>query len=154
MDIPLPCKFRTPSVERNDDFSDFIDRLDTFRVLMQLQGAPDAIMCRAFAANLKRDSKAWYRTLKPDSIRSLSEMELQLIGRFASNQKIAKTLAHLMSQKETLKDFIHHFVNATLEILNLGYGVAVVALTTTFQLGDFLNFLGKKPLVNMGGLMM
>ncbi|XP_057981112.1 uncharacterized protein LOC131166536 [Malania oleifera] len=125
-------------------------------VLHQHQGAPDAIMCRAFAATLKSSVRDWYRTLWPGLIGSFSEMEQHFTGYFLSNRRIVKTPAHLMSmvqgERETLKKFMHRFVTATVEIRNLDIRVALVALTTALQPGNFMSFLGKRPPADMGEL--
>ncbi|XP_057954053.1 uncharacterized protein LOC131148358 [Malania oleifera] len=156
MEVPLPSKFKMPTFERYEGSTDLFDHLDTFKVLMQLQGTLDVIMCCSLAATLKGNSSAWYWPPKPGSSNSFSNMEHQFIRHFIGSRRIAKTLAHLMSlvqeEKETLKKFKHHFVTTALEICNLDHGVVLVSLTTTLQPGDFLYSLGKKPLAHMGEL--
>ncbi|XP_057972761.1 uncharacterized protein LOC131160903 [Malania oleifera] len=114
-------------------------------------------MCRAFATTLKGTARDWYRTLRPGSIGSFSDMEQLFTGHFLSSRRIAKTTDHLMSmaqgEQETLKDFMHRFNTVTLEIRNLDMGVALAALTTALQPGSFLYSLGKKSPVDMGELM-
>ncbi|XP_057962237.1 uncharacterized protein LOC131153796 [Malania oleifera] len=84
-------------------------------------------------------------------------MEQLFTGHFLSSRRIAKTTGHLMSmaqgEQETLKNFMHRFNTATLEIRNLDMGVALVALTTVLLPGSFLYSLGKKSQVDMGELM-
>ncbi|XP_057948342.1 uncharacterized protein LOC131144016 [Malania oleifera] len=74
-----------------------------------------------------------------------------------SSRRIVRTSAQLMSmvqgERETLKKFMHRFNTATLEICNLNMGVALVALTTALQPGNFLYSLGKKLSADMGKLM-
>ncbi|XP_057977636.1 uncharacterized protein LOC131164458 [Malania oleifera] len=156
MEVPLPSKFKMPNLERYEGSTDLVVHLDTFKVLMQLQGAPDAIMCRLFIATLKGNARAWYRTLKLGSIKSFSKME-QFARYFISRRRMAKTSAHLLNlvqgERKTFKKFIHRFVAATSEIRNLDHGVVLTALTTTLQPGNFLYSLGKRPLVDMGELM-
>ncbi|XP_057981193.1 uncharacterized protein LOC131166628 [Malania oleifera] len=124
---------------------------------MQLQGAPDAIMCRAFVTTLKGTARDWYRTLRPGFVGSFQGMEQMFIGHFLSSRRVAKTTGHLMSMvqgdRETLKNFMHRFNTTTLEICNLDMGVALAALTTALQPGSFLYSLGKKPPVDIGELM-
>ncbi|XP_057975319.1 uncharacterized protein LOC131162731 [Malania oleifera] len=157
MEAPLPSRFKMPTFERYEGLFDPIDHLDNFKMLMQLQGAPDAIMCRAFATTLKGTTRDWYRTLRPGSIGSFSEMEQLFTGHFLSSWRVAKTTGHLMSmaqgEQETLKNFMHHFNTATLEIRNLDIGVALAALTMALQPGSFLYSLGKKSPMDMGELM-
>ena len=54
---PLPQKFRMPQIESYDGVKDPLDHLKTFKTLMQLQGVPDEIMCRAFHITLKSATK-------------------------------------------------------------------------------------------------
>ncbi|XP_057975283.1 uncharacterized protein LOC131162693 [Malania oleifera] len=114
-------------------------------------------MCRAFATTLKGTAKDWYRTLRSGSIGSFSDMEQLFTDHFLSSRRVAKTIGHLMSiaqgEQETLKDFMHCFNMATLEIRNLDMGVALAALTTALQPKSFLYSLRKKSPINMGELM-
>ncbi|XP_057952463.1 uncharacterized protein LOC131146722 [Malania oleifera] len=123
---------------------------------MQLQGAPDAIMCRVFATTLKGTARDWYRTLRPRSVGSFQGMEQMFIGHFLSSRRVAKTTGHLMSMvqgdRETLKNFMHRFNTATLEIRNLDMGVALATLTTALQPGSFLYSLRKKTSSGHGGV--
>ncbi|XP_057950898.1 uncharacterized protein LOC131145722 [Malania oleifera] len=157
MEVLLSSKFKKPTLERYEGSTDPVNHLDTFKVLMQLQGAPDVIMCHVFAATLKGNARAWYRTLKPRSIKSFSKMEQKFVRHFINRHRMAKTSAHLLNliqgERETLKKFIHHFVAPTLEIRNLDHGAVLAALTTALQPEDFLHSLGKRPLANMGELM-
>ncbi|XP_057981170.1 uncharacterized protein LOC131166600 [Malania oleifera] len=157
IEVPLLSKFKMPTFERYEGLSDPIDHLDIFRVLMQLQGAPDAIMCRVFVATLKGSARNWYQTLRPGSIGSFLEMEQLFTNHFLSSRRIVRTSAHLMSmvqgEREMLKKFMHRFNTATLEIHNLDMGVALAALTTTLQPENFLYPLGKKSPTNIGELM-
>ncbi|XP_057954009.1 uncharacterized protein LOC131148310 [Malania oleifera] len=157
MEVPLPSKFKMPTFERYEGLADPIDHLDTFKVLMQLQGAPDTIMCRTFAVTLKGSVRDWYRTLRPGSIDSFFEIEQQLTSHFISSRRIVKTSAHLMNlvqrEWETLKKFMHRFVTTSMKIRNLDIGVELATLTTTLQPRNFLYSLGKKPPIDMGELM-
>ena len=51
--FPLPLKFHMPQVENYDGNKDPLDRLESFKTLMHLQGVLDEIMCRAFPTPLK-----------------------------------------------------------------------------------------------------
>ncbi|XP_057962415.1 uncharacterized protein LOC131153985 [Malania oleifera] len=118
------------------------------------EGAPNVIMCRAFAATLKGSARDWYQTLWPRSISSFFEMKQLLTNHFLNSRRIVKTSAHLMSmvqgEQETLKKFMHYLLTTTLEIRNLDMGVALVALTTALQPGNFLYSSGKKPPADVG----
>ncbi|XP_057953162.1 uncharacterized protein LOC131147664 [Malania oleifera] len=100
MEVPLPRRFEMPTFERYEGLSDPIDHLDTFRVLMQLQGAPDAIMCRAFAATLKGSARDWYRTLRLRSIGSFLEMEQLFTNHFLRRKNPPVDMGELIARAQ------------------------------------------------------
>ena len=51
--FPLPPKFCMPQLETYDGSKDPLDHLESFKILMHLQGVADEIMCRAFPTTLK-----------------------------------------------------------------------------------------------------
>ena len=66
--FPLPSKFRMPQVETYDRLKDPLDHLESFKILMHLQGVTDEIMCRAFSTMPKSPTKVWFSRLAPNSI--------------------------------------------------------------------------------------
>ncbi|XP_057969351.1 uncharacterized protein LOC131158499 [Malania oleifera] len=156
MEAPLPSRFKMPTFERYERLSDPIDHLENFKMLMQLQGAPDAIMCRAFATTLKGTARDWYRTLRPESVGSFQGMEQMFIGHFLSSRRVAKTTGHLMSMvqgdRETLKNFMHRFNTATLEIRNLDMGVALARPDNGSPTRKFLILPWEKTSSGHGGV--
>ena len=50
----LPHKFRMPQIDCYDGVKDPLDHLETFKILMHLQGVADEIMCRAIPSALSR----------------------------------------------------------------------------------------------------
>ena len=55
--FPLPHKFRMPHIDSYDGVKDLLDHLETFKILMHLQGVADEIMCRAFPTTLKEAAR-------------------------------------------------------------------------------------------------
>ena len=72
--LPLPQKFRMPQIESNDGVKDPLDHLETFKILMYLQGIPDEIMCKAFPITLKGPARIWFSRLMPNSINTFKEL--------------------------------------------------------------------------------
>lgn len=50
---PLPNKFKPPQMEMFDDSTDPLDHLEAYKNHMNLQEAPDEIMCQAFPTTIK-----------------------------------------------------------------------------------------------------
>ena len=72
--FPLPHKFRIPQIKSYDGVKDPIDHLETFKILMHLQGVPDKIMCRAFPMMLKGLAIIWFSRLMLNSINTFKEL--------------------------------------------------------------------------------
>ena len=66
--FPLPQKFRKLQIESYDKVKDPLDHLETFKILMHLQGVSDEIMCRVFPTTLKGLARIWFNRLTPNSI--------------------------------------------------------------------------------------
>ena len=71
---PLPQKFRMLQIKSYDGVQDPLDHLETFKILMHLQGVPDEIMCRVFPTTLKGATRIWFSTLTPNSISTFKEL--------------------------------------------------------------------------------
>lgn len=65
---PLPDKFKLPQMEMFDGGKDPLDHLEAYKTRMNLQAAPDKIMCQTFPTMIKGSAKVWLSRLKPRSI--------------------------------------------------------------------------------------
>ena len=72
--FPLPPKFCMPQVESYDGSKDPLDHLESFKILMHLQGVVDEIMYKAFPTTLKGPSRVWLSKLTPNSISTSKEL--------------------------------------------------------------------------------
>ncbi|XP_022883625.1 uncharacterized protein LOC111400437 [Olea europaea var. sylvestris] len=66
---------------------------------MNLQVAPDQVMCRAFPQMLTNTARDWFSTLEPNSIASFSDLADKFSVFFASSKRIRKTAASLMCEE-------------------------------------------------------
>ncbi|XP_022875581.1 uncharacterized protein LOC111394023 [Olea europaea var. sylvestris] len=75
---------------------------------MNLQVAPDQVMCKAFSQTLTNAARDWFSTLEPNSIASFSDLADNFSAFFASSKRIRKTAASLMQLRqgpnETLRE--------------------------------------------------
>ena len=72
--FPLPQKFRMLQIESYDGVNDPLIHLETFKTLMDLQGVPDEIICRAFPTTLKGPARIWFSRLTLNSINTFKEL--------------------------------------------------------------------------------
>ena len=72
--LPLPSKFKMPSLDSYDGTSDPCDHIATFKTTMHLQGVPDEIICRAFPTTLKGPARVWFSKIPPNSVSSFDEL--------------------------------------------------------------------------------
>ena len=98
--FPLPSKFRMPHMDSYDGVKDPLDHLETFKILMYLQGVADAIMCRAFPTTLKGAARIWFSRLAPNSISTFKELSVQFTAHFIGGHRYKKSTACLMSMKQ------------------------------------------------------
>ena len=74
--FPLSQKFRMSQIESYDRVKDPFDHLETFKILMHLQGVPDEIMCRVFSTTLKGPARIWFNRLTPNPINTFKELNV------------------------------------------------------------------------------
>ena len=72
--LPLPSKFKMPSLDSYDRTSHPCDHIATFKTTMHLQGVPDEIICRAFPTTLKGPARVWFSKIPPNSVSSFDEL--------------------------------------------------------------------------------
>lgn len=58
MEESVPHRFKTPIMEAYDGISDLFNHLESFRSLILLQGALNALMCKTFLIAFKKVARA------------------------------------------------------------------------------------------------
>ena len=145
--FPLSHKFRIPQIDSYNEVKDLLDHLETFNILMHLQGVADKIMCRAFLTILKGAARIWFSRLTPNSVSTFKELSTQFTTHFISGHRYKKSTACLMSIKqredETLRSYISRFNNEALSIDEAGDKILVAAFINGLRKGKFLFSLYK-----------
>lgn len=91
LSYPLPDRFKYPQVKEYDGMTDPINHLNIYTDIMNLQVAPDAVMCKACPQTLTNAARDWFSTLEPNSISSFSNQADKFSTFFASSKRIRKT---------------------------------------------------------------
>ena len=145
--FPLPLKFCMPQVEAYDGLRDSLDHLESFKILMHLQGMADEIMCRTFPTILKGPTRVWFSRLTPNSISTFKELSAQFASHFFGGHRYKKSTACLISLKqwedETLRSYIARFNKEAFSIDVVDDKILVVTFMNRLQKGQFLFFLYK-----------
>ena len=140
--FPFPPKFHMPQVENYDGNKDPLDHLESFKILMHLQGVPDKIMCRAFPTMLKGPTRIWFSRLTPNSISTFKELNAQFAMHFIEGHRYKKSTACLISIKqredETLRSYIARFNKEALSIDEADDKILVAAFTNEQWKDKFL----------------
>ncbi|KAL2531946.1 Ribonuclease H [Abeliophyllum distichum] len=66
----LPEKLKMPQLTSYEDDNDPVGHLDRYTFWMELQGASDVIMCRAFPLTFGNRAMRWFKKLLQCSIQS------------------------------------------------------------------------------------
>ncbi|XP_022858494.1 uncharacterized protein LOC111379363 [Olea europaea var. sylvestris] len=147
--FPLPDRFKYPRIKEYDGTTDPINHLNVYTDVMNLQVAPNQVMCKAFPQTLTNAARGWFSILEPNSITSFSDLADKFSAFFASSKCIRKTVASLMQlrqgQNETLHDFMTRFNKERLQIPDLHITTAVSALTYAIKCKAFKMSLSKTP---------
>ena len=156
MGKPLPPKFKMPSLPTFSGKEDPYEHVQNYEAIMMLHGWEDAIMCRAFPITLKDHARSWFNGLKEASLSCFDQLRKEFINAFIINSRRKKDATYLLSvrqsEKETLRQYVDRFRNATLEVHDLQPGVAVAAMlqgTRSVQVQKSLSLDQPKTLADL-----
>ncbi|XP_075665792.1 uncharacterized protein LOC142635538 [Castanea sativa] len=145
--FPFSQKFCMPQVEAYNGSKDPLDHLESFKILMHLQGVVDGIMCQAFPTTLKGLARVWFSKLMPNSINTFKELSIQFASHFIRGHRYKKSTACLMNIKqqedEILKSYITRFNKEAFLIDEADNKILVAAFTNGLRKGKFLFSLYK-----------
>ncbi|XP_010695896.3 uncharacterized protein LOC104908475 [Beta vulgaris subsp. vulgaris] len=115
----------------------------------------DAIWCKVFPSTLTGIAQTWFKSLKPGSVSSFSQLSSMFSTHFVSNRRRERTTGELLSVKQgenkSLRDYIGRFNVEAVSIPRLQQDVAVLALMTGLKEGSpFRNYLGRKSYTSLG----
>ena len=99
LDEPIPSRFKMPHVEPYDGSTDPVDHLESYKTLMTIQGAIDALLCIGFSATLRKATRTWYSGLRSRSIHSFGQLEHAFVAHFSTSRKPPRTSDSLFSLK-------------------------------------------------------
>ena len=146
---PIPNRFRMPQVDPYDGTTDPLDHLESYKALMRVQGATDALLCIAFPATLRKAARVWFTRLEPESISSFHQLEGKFVAHFDACRKVPREVDSLFSirqqDQELLRDYITRFKIAILEIYSLDELIAMLALKRELKTSRLTYSLDKKP---------
>ncbi|XP_024023030.1 uncharacterized protein LOC112092074 [Morus notabilis] len=111
--VPLPNKYKSPTIPLYDGRSDPDDHLEVYTGHMVLHGYPEEVMCRAFRNHLSDSARRWFRSLKPNSVTSWDDLKNAFLTQFIGVKKYIPPKQNLsrvyQGPNESLKDWIARF---------------------------------------------
>lgn len=126
-----------PQMESYDSTSNLLDHMESYKALLIIQGANDALFYLVFPATLCKAAQAWYYGLKPRSIYSFKQLERQFMTYFNASWRMPQDPDNLFSihlQKgESLKNYMAQFMAAMLEIYHQDESMAMFAMKRGFH---------------------
>ena len=145
----LPKRFRIPPLEPYDGLKDPIDYLSYYMDNLAVHNLTEYHLAKIFPTVLRGAARVWYRQLPPRSITSFHQLAGLVAAKFASSKKLRRTpqslLAIKQAKSEPLRQYVHHFNKAMLEIEELDPAVMVAAFINGLRNGEFSYDLDKKP---------
>ncbi|KAL2532547.1 Retrotrans gag domain-containing protein [Abeliophyllum distichum] len=139
LEKPLPENLKMPQLTSYEDGNDPVGHLDRYTSWMKLQGASDAIMCRAFPLTFGNRAMRWFKKLPQRSIRSWNDLSGQFVSTFMWARTRSTPKEHLISIKqsrtETLRSYMDRFSKRIVEVDKISDDAALMAVLAEKHIG-------------------
>ncbi|XP_025685175.1 uncharacterized protein [Arachis hypogaea] len=149
----LPKGFDKPTDMKYDGTKDPQEHLTAFKARMNLEGAADAVRCRAFPVTLAEPAIKWFNALPNGSIASFHDTTRKFMAQFTTRITKAKHPINLLGvtqkQDESTRKYLDRFNDECLTVDGLTDSVASLCLTNGLMNEDFRKHLTTKPVWTM-----
>ncbi|XP_016182581.1 uncharacterized protein LOC107624637 [Arachis ipaensis] len=136
-----------------DGTKDPQEHLTAFEARMNLEGAADAVRCRAFPVTLVRPAIKWFNALPNGSIASFHDITRKFMTQFTTRITKAKhpisLLGVMQKQEESTRKYLDRFNDECLTVDRLTDSIASLCLTNGLMNEDFRKHLTTKPVWTM-----
>lgn len=110
MAYKTPTKFKLPEQLTYDGTGDPNEHLISFQARMQIVGAEDPLMCKAFVITLTRAAQRWCMGLPDHSVNSFEELAKLFLTNYAANLRHKKNFMYLFGIKQDLSEPLRLFL--------------------------------------------
>ncbi|XP_072076812.1 uncharacterized protein [Arachis hypogaea] len=149
----LPKGFTKPMDMKYDGTKDPQEHLTAFEARMNLEGAADAVRCRAFPVTLAGPANKWFNALPNWSITGFHDISQKFMAQFTTRITKAKHPISLLGitqrQDESTRKYLDCFNDRCLMVDGLTDSVASLGLTNGLMNEDFQKHLTTKPVWTM-----
>ncbi|XP_072081047.1 uncharacterized protein [Arachis hypogaea] len=129
------------------------EHLTAFEARMNLEGAADAVRCRAFPVTLAGPAIKWFNALPNESIAGFHDITRKFIAQFTTRITKAKHPISLLGvtqkQDESTRKYLDRFNEECLTVDGLTDSVESLCLTNGLMNKDFRKHLTTKPMWTM-----
>jgi len=89
-----------PQVKAYNGSKDPLNHLESFKTLMQLQGVPNEIMCKAFPTTLKGPTWVCFSKLTPNIVSIFKELGGHFVTHFIVRQRYKRSSVSVLNIKQ------------------------------------------------------
>ena len=154
----VPSKFHLPQLEPFDGLKDPLDHLNTFKTTLGLQQPTNEILCRSFPTTLKGAARECFTKLPTSYINNFEQLSNSFLRHFVGGQRLKRPADHLLTikqgEKETLRSYVTHFTQETLEVDEADGKVQLTAFKARLKSREFMVSLAKNPLKTMAEMLL
>ena len=154
----VPSKFHLPQLEPFDGLKDPLDHLNTFKTTLGLQQPTDEILCRSFPTTLKGAARECFTKLPTSYINNFEQLSNSFLRHFVGGQRLKRPADHLLTirqgEKETLRSYVTHFTQETLEVDEADGKVQLTTFKARLKSREFMVSLAKNPLKTMAEMLL
>ncbi|RYR73977.1 hypothetical protein Ahy_A02g008561 [Arachis hypogaea] len=149
----LPNGFDKPTDMKYDGTKDPQEHLTAFEARMNLEGATDAVRCRAFPITLAGLPIKWFNALSNGSITGFHDISRKFMAQFTTRITKAKHPISLLGitqkQDESTRKYLDRFNDECLTVDGLTNSIASLCLTNGLMNEDFCKHRTTKPVWTM-----
>ena len=149
LEFPIPSKFCLPKLEPFAGLKDPQDHLNTFKTTLGLQQPLDEILCHSFPTTLKGAAREWFTKLPTSSINNFEQLSSAFLRHFIGGQCPKRPTDYLLTikrgEKETLRSYVKHFTQETLEVDEADDKVQLTTFKARLRSRDLVASLTKNP---------
>lgn len=139
-----------PQAKTYDGSRGQLYHLESFKIVLHLEGVPEEIMCRAFPTTLKRLARVWFNKLTLNTISTFRELSEHFFIHFIRGQRHRRSSTAILNIKqwedESLRSYVTCFNKEALLINEANDKVLVTAFSSELKRGEFLFSIYKNNL--------
>ncbi|XP_031111902.1 uncharacterized protein LOC116015874 [Ipomoea triloba] len=145
MAFRTPTKFKLPEILTYDGIRDPREHLLSFQAQMQIHGAEDPLMCKAFLTTLTGSAQRWCMRLPEHSVNSFAQLAELFLTNYAAYLRPKKNFMYMFrvmqDPNESLRSFLARWQKEVHTVDDLDDKTMLILFMENLRLGKLYTYL-------------